>query len=120
MRTQSQSRAPIQFSTLNPENIIAIENHGNRVTFRAAYDNFSIRRKAFLIRELAAEGYIPDRFEYVTEDLWDDGLTWLVDRSLAVMGVEATRRCNRAMQRLLLTGCALWLAEITILLLGGR
>ncbi len=120
MRTLFQTRAPIQFSTHNPENIIVIENfRGDRVILRAAHDNFSQRRKAFLVRQLAAEGYIPDGFEHTTQEAWPEDLIWVVDRSLALMGAEATRRLRRTMRRLILAGCGLWVAEMVLLLLFG-
>ncbi len=115
MRTTRLIPAPIQFSTHNPENIIVIENHREGVTMRAAYDNFSMRRKAFLVRQLAAEGYIADRYEACTEDTWPRSLDWMIDRSLLVMGPQARRRSRRAMQRLILGACALWIAEMTLL-----
>ncbi len=108
------------FSTHNPENFIIIENRRKGVVIRAAQNNFSPRRKAFLIRQLAAEGYIPDRYEQVTEEAWDRTLVWVVDRSLLMLGREAARRTRRAMQRLIVGGCALWLLEIALLLLTHR
>jgi hypothetical protein len=113
-------RAPIEFTTHNPENVIVIEHHGERVIFRAAHDNFSERRKAFLIRQLAAEGYIPDRYERLTEEEGDHGLIWVVDRSLIRMGPEATRRVSRFMQRLIMGGCLLWCVELLLVRFWAR
>jgi hypothetical protein len=120
VRTKPDLSAPIRFSTHNPENIIVIENYRNRVIFRAGLDNFSARRKAFLIRQLAAEGYIPDCYEQFSELAWPRSLIWLIDRSLMLMGPQASGRANRAMKRLILAGCALWLVEISFLLLRTR
>ena len=114
------SRAPIEFSTHNPENIIVIEHHGGRVLFRAAHDNFSERRKAFLIRQLAAEGYIPDQYERLTEHEWAPDLLWVVDHSLIRMGPDATRRVSRFMQRLIMGGCLLWCLEVLLVLFLAR
>jgi hypothetical protein len=105
----------VQFSTHNPPNLIIIESHRNQVVFRAAQDNFSERRKAFLIRQLAAEGYIPDEFEEYTEHTRNSNLIWVIDRSLLYIGPEASRRCSRFMQRLVVGGCVLWLVEIGLL-----
>ncbi len=105
-----------EISTHNPGNVIAVENEGRRVLIRAAYDNFSPRRKAFLIRQLAAEGYIPDAFEYFTEETTIPGLLWVIDRSLVSVGPEARRRSSRFMGRLLLGSCLLWLMELALLL----
>jgi len=97
-----------------------IEKNRGQVLMRAAQDNFSMRRKAFLIRQLAAEGYIPDDYQWCTEFAWPEGLTWVVDRSLLQLGGEARRRTHRAMHRLILAGCALWVAELALLLLQSR
>jgi hypothetical protein len=106
--------APIEFSTHNPPNLIVVERDGETVLMRAAQDNFSARRKAFLIRQLAAESYIPDRYEEFSEDAPIEGLTWMIDRSLMFVGSEATKRTRRIMQRVIAGGCLLWLLEITL------
>ena len=85
--------------------------------FRAAEDNFSERRKAFLIRQLAAEGYIPDVFEDFSEHSKTPGLVWVIDRSLLILRPEVRRRHSRFMRRLVLGGCLLWLVEVGLLLL---
>ncbi|HVM48691.1 MAG TPA: hypothetical protein VMU04_11730 [Candidatus Acidoferrum sp.] len=81
---------------------------------RAAQDNFSPRRKAFLIRQLAAEGYIPDCFEEFTEHAPVAGLTWVTDRSLLFVGPQARKRTRQIMQRVLAGACLLWLVEIAL------
>jgi hypothetical protein len=106
--------APIQFSTHNPPNLIVIERARETVLIRAAQGNFSPRRKAFLIRQLAAEGYIPDQYEEFREYAPIEGLTWVIDRSLLFIGPEATRRTGRIMRGVLAGGCLLWLLEITL------
>jgi hypothetical protein len=116
---QSTLPVSVQFSTHNPPNLIVVENHRDGVIFRAAYDNFSERRKAFLVRQLAAEGYIPDGFEDFTENTRSSGLVWVLDRSLLYVAPEASRRCSRFMRRLVLGGCLLWLLELGLLLLNG-
>jgi hypothetical protein len=96
-----------------------VENAEEGVIFRAAYNNFSERRKAFLIRQLAAEGYVPDVFEEYTEYHRPPGLVWVIDRSLLYLAPEAKKRCSRFMRRLVLGGCLLWLLELGLVLLTG-
>ncbi len=120
MRIESTLPVSFEFSTFNPENLVHIENEGERVLIRAAYDNFSPRRKSFLIRQLAAEGYIPDRFEHFTEQAWDPDVVWLVDRSLITIGPAVTRRSGQLMRRLLLGSCVLWLIELVVAFLWAR
>ena len=119
MPVKSTLPASVQFSTHNPPNLIVIENLEDQVLFRAAEDNFSERRKAFLIRQLAAEGYIPDVFEDFTEHSRTKGLVWVTDRSLLFIGPEARRRNSRFMKRLVLGGCLLWLVEMSLVLLNS-
>lgn len=117
MPAQSILPNSVRFSIHNPFNLIEIENQGDHVLFRAAYDNFSKRRKAFLIRQLAAEGYIPDCFEHFTEHTVSSELIWVVDRSLLYLAPEARQSSSRFMRRLVLGGCLLWLVELAVLLL---
>jgi len=111
---RAQVYAPIEISTHNPPNLIIVERRRATVLMRAAQNNFSPRRKAFLIRQLAAEGYIPGQFESFTEYAPVEGLTWVIDRSLLFVGAEATRRTGRIMRRVIAGGCLLWLLELTL------
>jgi hypothetical protein len=106
--------APIEFSTHNPPNLIVVERDKEAVLIRAAQNNFSPRRKAFLIRQLAAEGYIPDQFEEFMEYAPVKGLTWVVDRSLLFVGPAATKRTRRFMRRVIAGGYLLWFLEIAL------
>ena len=106
--------APIEFSTHNPQNLIVVERKRETALTRAAQDNFSPRRKAFLIRQLAAEGYIPDQYEHFTEHAPLPGLTWVIDRSLLFVGPAAKRRTRRIMRRVIAGGCLLWLVEMAL------
>ena len=114
VKKRSSGFAPIEFSTHNPPNLIVVEREGRGVLFRAAQDNFSERRKAFLIRQLAAEGYIPDQYEYYCEEVPVSGLTWVIDRSLLVVGPRAKSHTRRFMRRLIAGGWLLLLVEIML------
>lgn len=63
--------------------MILVENHGDSVSIRAVRDNFSERRKALFIHELAAEGFIPDEFQYFTNTDASAllGVRWVIDGS---------------------------------------
>jgi hypothetical protein len=121
-RLNAQPTLPGSFEmpTYNPENVITVENVKDGVIVRAAYGNFSLRRKAFLIRELAAEGCIPDRFEQCSEWFLPEDLMWVVDCSLVEVGAAAIRRSRRWLRRLLLASCFVWLTEISLVLLLSR
>jgi hypothetical protein len=117
---RSTLRAGIEFTTHNPDNLICIERQGDALLFRAAHHNFSARPKAFLIRQLAAEGYIPDHYEHLRGEAWPASLVWVLDRTLLRPGPEARRRVSRFMQRLLLGACVLWCLEVLLVLLAAH
>lgn len=120
MPTKTSLPVSFEFSTFNPENLILVENEPGRVLIRAAYDNFSPRRKSFLVRQLAAEGYIPDEYELFTEVAWNQGVVWVVDRSLITLGPEVRRRSGRFMRRLLIGSCLLLVVEMVVAFLWAR
>ena len=104
------------------DNLVLVENRDGAVVIRATRDNFSERRKAFFIRELAAEGHIPDRYEWFAESGADEflGVQWIVDRSWLKLDAEMRRRTTRFMRRLLLATGGLWLVIMTLVLLSSR
>jgi hypothetical protein len=82
MSTETLPRT-IEYHHLHPENFLLVENNVDRVTIHAAFDNFSEQRKAYLIREMAEEGFIPDHFQYFygldTGGIF--GVSWVIDNS---------------------------------------
>lgn len=105
-----------------PENWILVENYFNEVIIRAARDNFSVQRKLFFIRHLAAEGFIPARYQRLTEleDSSEIGLRWMVDRSWVERHGSRFCKSHRFMSRLLLSAAVLWLLMTAALFLGTR
>jgi hypothetical protein len=104
--------------TRDPENSILVENFAGYVTIRAARDNFCARRKAFFIRHLAAEGYIPDRFERLGEPgsaLRD--IRWIIDPAQRASRDSVKRETDRFMVRSLAGIFVLWLALMVLLFL---
>ena len=112
--------ARYELSTYNPNNLVIVETQKENVLIRAAQNNFSGRRKAFLIRQLAAEGYIPDRFELYTEDEPMVGLKWVIDRSLMIIGPAAIGRTHKFMQRLIVGSCLALVLEIVLVILSAQ
>ena len=62
---------------------VLIENSADAVVITATRDNLSDRRKSFFIRHLAAEGFIPDRYEWFSEAAQDgfSGVKWIAPAS---------------------------------------
>jgi len=76
-----QLAVPKSFELYVPDldNHILVENTVNGVVIRASRDNFSDRRKSSFIRQLAAEGYIPDHHEWFCDPEQDglSGVKWI-------------------------------------------
>ena len=79
MRTQIA--VPERFELYIPDldNHLLIENNEGGVVIRAARDNLSDKRKTYFIRHLAAEGFIPDRYEWFPDPAEDGflGVKWV-------------------------------------------
>lgn len=78
MNQPAPPRVVYEFVTYRPENILEVETSADgEVNIRMARDNLTAQRKAFLVRELAAEGFIPEHYAY-----WSDsemmGVRWSV------------------------------------------
>ena len=79
------------------DNHLLVENHGDGVVIHASRDNVPERRKASFIRHLAAEGYVPDRYEWFGEPQAEPyaGVRWVVDPSWSERDPEVERRAQR-------------------------
>lgn len=109
-----QDEQAYQFYIAQIDTHVLVENHEDGVVIRATTNHFSERRKSFFIRHLAAEGYIPCRFQWLV-GMGLDGLTglkWMVDNSWLRVNPEMTRRTSRIMRRTLIGAGTVWLAII--------
>ena len=94
---------------------ILVEDLENAVVIRASRDSFSEQRKQRFIRELAAEGFIADCFQWSCR-----GVRWLVDASCARPIRAITARTNRFMIRLFVCSVLLWLMLMAGAVLHGH
>ena len=118
MHTRAAFPERVELSTGHPRSLVSIENHEGNVVIRAAADNFSSREKAFLIRYLAAEGFIPKRYQWFADPNpeWSSHLTWIIARAGSPVGVSG----SKAFRQILLTiGCAalVWLVLMVFVFL---
>ncbi len=116
MRLQALYPRQAEFRISRPRNVIVVENCADLVLVRAARDNFSERRKRVFIRHLAAEGFIPGRFEKLAADLTNElpGLEWVVEPPLPF---PKTGRGSVALLRipwLILLSSLVWLALMVL------
>jgi hypothetical protein len=102
----------VELSIFRPDNFLLIENHAEGVVIRVARDNFSAQGKSFLIRYLAVEGYIPERYQWFvdTNAASNSGLQWIIDPGLTKSREEGQRKALRQILHLILWAGVVWLA----------
>jgi hypothetical protein len=79
------------------DNLVQVKNCGNGVVVRLMRDNFSTPVKTSLIRHLALEGFIPDRYQWYsgTSDCAGLNVKWLIDGSWVRIGHQLGRQVTR-------------------------
>jgi hypothetical protein len=98
MATELFPPARTEFCPRSPENYLLVENQEDgRVVIHAAFDNYTEQRKALFIRELAAEGFIPDEYEYLTSTggFGFMGVYWVIDDSWLEIPQEVVTTSHR-------------------------
>jgi hypothetical protein len=93
------------------DTLVLVETRDETVVIRATRDTFSERRKEFFIRELAAEGFIPDECRWFSPAGGEVAghVRWLVDFSWLQPDEALAAQTRRFMLRLLSSATLLWL-----------
>ena len=85
---------------------------------RATRNTFPEQRKTRFLRELAAEGFIPDRYQWVSSfESQGSPVSWLVDSSWMQLHECNTARTRKYMFRLLFSAALLFLVLMSAILL---
>lgn len=114
MRAQKVAPKRFEFYFPDLDNLILVENlEDGGVIIRATRDVFSQQRKAFFIRQLAAEGFIPDSYQWWSGSA--TGVTWVIDITWLKLPRVWLRRSKKFMVRLLVFSGVLWLALMRVL-----
>ena len=116
MRAQALFPRQAEFRTFRPRNVIVVENCADLVLIRAERDNFSERRKRLFVRHLAAEGFIPDRFERLSAR-WANGLhgiEWVVEPFVPPIESPGRRTALRGIGWSLLWSSVIWLLLMAV------
>ena len=103
------------------DSLVQVEASPGDVVIRASRNTFTEQRKRNFIHVLAAEGFIPDDYEWLSlagSEL-SRGVRWLVDVSWLRIDPAVVAGANRFMLRLLAGAAALWVVLMTVLLLHG-
>jgi hypothetical protein len=99
-----------EFGFPNLDTLLRVEVTQDGVTVRASRDTFTRRHKANFVRELAAEGFIPDEYRWFALEDGEGfrrGVHWVVDVSWMSISEEVIARGRRFMARLLACACML-------------
>jgi hypothetical protein len=101
--------------------LVLVEKSADEITIRATADTFSNHRKICFIRELAAEGFIPDDYRWFSltgPETYTRGVRWLVDFSWLKLDEALIARTNRLVRRFILPVTLLWLLLIYLIYPG--
>jgi hypothetical protein len=104
------------------DTLLQVEVQDEEVTVRASRDTFSVQRKICFIRELAAEGFIPDEcpwFSLAGPESSCRGVHWRVDIAWLKFDEAAAARTRRFVLKLL-AGATLLLALLLGLMVTGH
>jgi hypothetical protein len=120
MKTTLPVPRTFEFCFPEKDTLLRVEEAEDSVVIRATRDSFSYSRKSSFIRELAAEGFIPDSYKWFSQAGPDTfmGVRWLVDISWLVLPETALASARRFMWRILCGGCLLWVGLMVALFQG--
>lgn len=84
----------MEFCIQQPYNMLLVEESDDGVLVRASADSFNLERRAAFIRELAAEGFIADRYQWYSGSNTPGymGVTWVLDKSWLASTPDLMRR----------------------------
>jgi hypothetical protein len=103
--------------------LLRVEESDGAVVVRATRDTFTDERKSRFIRELVAEGFIPDGCVWspLNSPIAFRGVQWLVDlSSQPKRDSDSVARAHRYVTGLLSGGLLIWLALSTLGALYAR
>jgi hypothetical protein len=100
------------------ETHVQVENPDpDTVIVRATRNTFSERRKVQFIRELAAEGFIPDGCQWYPLPAGMPRIRWVIDVSWLKMSKAAKSHTRRVVLGLVGGGLLVWTALLSALML---
>lgn len=120
MKTQAPFPHPFEFTFTQLDTLIQVEYSGEAIVIRATRDTFTDARKDAFIHELAAEGFIPDAYQWysVSDTHPALPLCWIVDYSWLNPDNSELARSRRIMFRILGAAAALWIGLMVALFTG--
>lgn len=118
MNTPALKTRCFEFFFPDIDTYVQVENpDAENVIVRATRNTFSERRKVHFIRELAAEGFIPDGCQWYPLPAGMPHVHWVIDVSWLRLSRAAKSRTRRMMYVLLGGGFLVWTALLSGLML---
>jgi len=119
MKTKAPTGKSFEFYFPDVDTSLLVEPADDRVLFRATKNTFSLQRKLNFIHQLAAEGFIPDQYQWWTGINSDcSTVRWEVDCSWLESPAATVLKTRQFMVGLLAAALLLWLGLMLTLLLG--
>jgi hypothetical protein len=103
MKTKDDVANHFEFCFPRMDTLLLVEVAESGVTIRATRDTFSPQRKASFVRELVAEGFIPEEFRWLPvggAQSYGRGIRWLVDFSWLQIEEAVLARMHRMITKL--------------------
>lgn len=99
------------------DTLVQVEESDGEVVIRATRNTFTEQRKCYFIRELAAEGFIPDYYQWfsLAQPGSFHGVRWVVDFSWIKLPPAILTQARNAMIRMFSGAALLWLILIVTL-----
>jgi hypothetical protein len=118
MNTPALKNPMFEFHFRDLDTRVQVENpDSDTVIVRATRNTFSDRRKIAFIRQLAAEGFIPDRCQWYPLPGGMPRIQWVIDVSWLRVSDSAKARTRRFLLGAIGTGFVLWTAILSGLML---
>jgi hypothetical protein len=120
MRKQKVLAKEFEFYFSDLDNIILVENlDEENVRIRFTNDNLSERRRTAFVHQLAAEGFIPDQFQWYSGSTFGSlSIQWLHDCSWVKLPEKVIKRSNRFMKLLIAAACLFWIAMMRVVIVS--
>jgi hypothetical protein len=117
MNSTDVSPHSFEFCFPSLDTLLLVNVDHDEVEICATRNTFSVERKLSFIRELAAEGFIPDRYRYfqLAEHAEAKGVHWRVDYSWLKLDEAMIAKTRQFMLRLFSGATLLWLLMIGLL-----
>jgi hypothetical protein len=104
-QNQPTALGRFEFYFQSIDTMVLVENLPDGIVIRTTEDTFSTQRKEYFIRELAREGFIPER--YIWSSAWEQNVQWVLDQSWLKTKQSHVKHTRRFIFRVTIVGVVL-------------